>query len=76
MIKCANGDFQDIVPESVKDFLKDDVDLAQLHIQLCMLPDMIKAAFNSSVKQVTNIRTIASAIYARIRRLSENANRS
>ena len=41
MIKCANGDFQDIVPESIKDFLKDDVDLAQLHIQLCMLPDMI-----------------------------------
>ena len=62
MIKCANGDFQDIVPESIKDFLKDDVDLAQLHIQLCMLPDMIKAAFNSSVKQATNVRTIASAM--------------
>ena len=28
MIKFANGDFQDIVPESIKDFLKDDVDLA------------------------------------------------
>ena len=27
-----------------------------------MLPDMIKAAFNSSVKQVTNVRTIASAM--------------
>ena len=62
MIKCANGDFQDIVPESIKDFLKDDVDLARLRIQLCMLPDMIKAAFNSSVKQVTNVRTIASAM--------------
>ena len=62
MIKCANGDFQDIVPKSIKDFLKDDVDLARLRIQLCMLPDMIKAAFNSSVEQVTNVRTIASAM--------------
>ena len=62
MIKCANGDFQYIVPEGIKDFLKDDVDLARLHIQLCMLLDMIKAAFNSSVKPVTNVRTIASAM--------------
>ena len=30
-------------------------DLAQLQLQLCMLPDRIKTAFNSSIKQVANV---------------------
>ena len=62
MIKHANGNFKDTIPEDINNFLNDDVDLSQLQIQLCMLPDLIKTAFNNSVKEVTNIRTIADAM--------------
>ena len=62
MIKYSNGNFEDAVPENVNNFLKDDVDLSRLQIQLRMLPNLIKIAFNDSVKEVTNIRTIASAM--------------
>ena len=62
MIKYSNGNFEDAVPENVSNFLKDDVDLSRLQIQLCMLPNLIKIVFNDSVKEVTNIRTIASAM--------------
>ena len=62
MIKHANGNFKDTIPEDINNFLNDDVDLSRLQIQLCMLPDLIKTAFNNSVKEVTNIRTIADAM--------------
>ena len=42
MIKYSNGNFEDAVPENVNNFLKDDVDLSRLQIQLCMLPYLIK----------------------------------
>ena len=62
MIKLANGNFKGTIPEAINNFLKDDVDIDQLQIQLCMLPDLIKAAFDNSVKEVVNIRTIANAM--------------
>ena len=62
MIKHANGNFKDTIPEDINNFLNDDVDLGQLQIQLCMLPDLIKTASNNSVKGVTNIRIIADAM--------------
>ena len=62
MIKHANGNFQGTIPETINNFIKDDVDLARLQIQLCMLPDLIKAAFDNSIKEVVNIRTIANAM--------------
>ena len=40
-----------------------------------MLPIMIKATFNITIKQVTNVRTIAKC-YAGIKSLLENANRN
>ena len=62
MIKYANGNFEDAVLKNDNNFLKDDVDLSQLQVQLCMLSNLIKIVFNDSVKEVTNIRTIASAM--------------
>jgi len=56
MIKYANANFKDTIPEN--NFLKNDVDLARLQIQLCMLPDLVKIAFDSSAKEVINVRTI------------------
>ena len=42
IIKYSNGNFEDVVPENVNNFLKDDVDLSRLQIQLYMLPYLIK----------------------------------
>ena len=39
-----------------------DVSIEQLKVQLAMLPDVIKIAFNGSIKKVTNIRTITDAM--------------
>ena len=39
-----------------------DVNIEQLKVQLAMLPDVIKIAFNCSIKKVTNIRTITDAM--------------
>ena len=43
-------------------YLKDDFDLERLKIQLSMLPDMIKTSSLSTIKKVTNVRTIVSTM--------------
>ena len=44
------------------DFIEKDVNVKCLKVQLAMLPDLIKTAFNGTIKKVTNIRTIADAM--------------
>ena len=62
MLNAANGNFMDSIPDNITNFLQNQFDLNQLKVQLCMIPDMIKTAFDSSVKKVINVRTISSAI--------------
>ena len=47
--------------DSVIDFLEGKVDFECLQLQLRMLPDAIKTAFDGSIKKVTNVRTIVDA---------------
>ena len=42
--------------------MEGDVDQAHLKIQLLMIPDMIKTAFDGSIKKVTIMRTLTDAI--------------
>ena len=62
MLNAANGNFMDSIPDNITNFLQNQFDPDQLKVQLCMIPDMIKTAFDSSVKKVINVRTISSAI--------------
>ena len=62
MLNAANGNFMDSIPDNITNFLQNQFDLDQLKVQLCMIPGMIKTAFDSSVKKVTNVRTISSTI--------------
>jgi len=62
MLNTANGNSSVDIPDSIGNFLKDDFDLDRLKVQLNMVPDLIATAFNNSVKKVTNIRTISSAM--------------
>ena len=62
MLNSANGNFVDSIPDNITNFLQNQFDLDRLKVQLCMIPDMIKTAFDSSVKKVTNVRTISSAM--------------
>ena len=74
MIKHANGNFKDTIPEIFYSFIKDDVDL------LC------SSITNSAVhvtrfdydlkKLLIIIRTIASATHAGVRSVSKDANRN
>ena len=50
---------EETVSEALVRFLEGDVDMEHLKVQLCMLPDTIKTAFDGSIKRVTNVRTIA-----------------
>ena len=62
LLSASNGDVIDTLPDIVIDFLKTDVEVDCLKIQLHMLPDLIKTALAGSIKKVTNIRTIADAL--------------
>ena len=62
LIECANpGKTEKFISTDVEEYLKDDFDLERLKIQLSMLPDVIKTS-SLSIKQVTNVRTIVSAM--------------
>ena len=43
-------------------FLKGDADQARLNVQLLMIPDMIKTAFDGSIRRVTTLRTLIDAM--------------
>ena len=64
LLSAANNRNIEPISQVVLKFLEKDVDPNRLKIQLLMLPDMIKTAFADEVpvKQVTNVRTIASAM--------------
>ena len=62
VLSAANGNSLVGIPDSIGNFLKDDFDLDRLKVQLNMIPDLIATAFDNSVKKVTNVRTISSAM--------------
>ena len=63
LLNAANRNIEPI-SQVISNFLEKDIDPDHLKIQLLMLPDMTKTAFADEVpvKQVTNVRTIASAM--------------
>ena len=62
LLKCANEGSTDLLTEQIVEFLGSDVHVERLKFQLAMLPDLIKTAFDGSIKKVTNIRTITDAM--------------
>ena len=52
----------ELLSQTLVDFIEKDVNAERLKVQLAMLPDLIKTAFNGTIKKVTNIRTIADAM--------------
>ena len=50
-----------MLSEALTSFLNGDVDQSRLEIQLLMIPDMIKTAFDGSIKKVT-MRTLSDAM--------------
>lgn len=63
LMKSANGEKMESIPEVVKTYIEKDIDLDRLKIQLCLLPDLVKTAFTETVvTKVTNVRTISEAM--------------
>ena len=62
LLTSANGTIAQTLSEALVRFFERDVDVERLKVQLCMLPDTIKTAFDGSIKRVTNVRTIADAM--------------
>ena len=62
LLTSANGTITQTLSEALVRFFEGDVDVERLKVQLCMLPDTIKTAFDGSIKRVTNVRTIADAM--------------
>ena len=62
LLSASNGDVTDSLPDTVVDFLKNDLEVDRLKVQLHMLPDLINTALAGSIKKVTNVRTIVDAL--------------
>ena len=62
LLSASNGDVIDSLPDTVVDFLKNDLEVDRLKVQLHMLPDLINTALAGSNKKVTNVRTIVDAL--------------
>ena len=62
LIKSANGETQQPLSDTSLKYFEKDIDHTQLAFQLAMIPTMIKIALNSTIKKVTNIRTIADSM--------------
>ena len=61
LLSAANGErFQ--IPKALSSYMEGDVDQACLKIQLLMILDMIKTAFDGSIKKVTIMRTLTDAM--------------
>ena len=61
LLSAANGEqFQ--IPEALSSYMEGDTDHARLKIQLLMILDMIKTAFDGSIKNVTIMRTLRDAM--------------
>ena len=61
LINSANGQHT-FAPELHQILEKYCIDIDRLKMQIALLSDTIKTAFNGSVKTVTNVRTIADAL--------------
>ena len=62
LLKSANEGTTDLLSQELINYLGVDINIERLKVQLAMLPDVIKTAFDGSIKKVTNIRTIADAM--------------
>ena len=64
LVSAANGELEQghQIPEALSSYMEADVDQACLKVQLLMIPDMIKTAFDGSIRKVTTIRTLADAM--------------
>ena len=60
LLSAANSELGQgcMLSEAPTSFLNGDVDQSRLEIQLLMIPDMIKTAFDGSIKKVTTMRTL------------------
>ena len=61
LLSAANGNVTEI-SETVSSFIEGDIDKPRLCVQLAMVQDMIKTALDGSIKETTNLRTIARAM--------------
>ena len=55
LLSALNGDVLKTLPDSVVDFLKNDVEIDRLIIQLNMVPDLINTSLSGSIKKVTTL---------------------
>ena len=64
LLKADNGETIDSLSLLIQNYLRNDIDLDRLKIQLSLVQDMIKAATSESIPviKVTNVRTIAEAM--------------
>ena len=51
LLSASNGDVLETLPDAVVDFLKKDVEIDRLIIQLNMLPDLIKTSLSGNIKK-------------------------
>ena len=65
LLNAGNGKKTAEIPEALCNFLAGNIDIDRLKIQLPMVHDMIKTAYdgtNITIRHVINIRTIADAL--------------
>ena len=64
LLTAANGELgqEYQIPEALSSYLEGDIDQIRLKVHLSMIPDMIKTAFDRSIKKVTTVRTLTAAM--------------
>ena len=50
LLNSANGTSTNTLPQDIVNVLISDVEVEHLHVQLCMLPDVIKTALEEDIK--------------------------
>ena len=63
LLSAANGELgEGYTSDALSSYIEGDVDQPRLKVQLKMIPDMIKTAFDGSIKKVTTMRTLTDAM--------------
>ena len=64
LLEFSNERMTASLPPSLQMYISEEFDLEKLKIQLSMIPDMLRTAFDntSGIKEVTSVRTIATAM--------------
>ena len=63
LLSAANGELgEGYTSDALSSYIVGDVDQPRLKVQLKMIPDMIKTAFDGSIKKVTTVRTLTDAM--------------